>query len=382
MIAIIRDDAGETTGIRVRTERVGSPRVSRLAAIWLSVLGAALIADSARAVVVDGLYEVVIEQDDLAENPRTDAIQRAMAEVLVRVTGSRDAAGAAELQPIIASAERRFLNSYAILEDSAVQVGFIGGAVERALEQLNWPVWGEERPATLLWIAVEDTYDGRTVLATGEADTGFEHEAPLAMLLSDMREALAQTAALRGLPYMLPVMDLTDIAAVDFADIWDVDLDALNQASLRYEVDAIAVARVRTSEFGMSVEWMMPTSEGRRLLLGNTLEDGVDWLADQYAGQFGVVGGLRPIQLRISGVLSLRDYGAVMSYLDSISVLERIDVRSYHNGLLTLQASSRGDDAIVARVLGLSNVLALDTTAQPSGFFGAGLDLRVVADPR
>jgi hypothetical protein len=349
-----------------------------LTATCLAACVAVTSAQRAAAVVVTDLYEVVVEQDRTADNPRSDAIQRAMSQVLVRVTGSQEAAFAPELQPLIEAAERRYLNSFAILEENAVQVGFIGGAVEQALEQLNWPVWGEERPATLLWIGIDDVYEGRAILSTGEADVGFEYGPALSRVLADMREALEQTAALRGLPYVLPTMDFTDIIAVDFADIWRADLDSVNLASGRYGVDAIAFARVRTDIVGMSVEWLLPTGDGQRLLLGNSLQEGIDWLADQYAMQFGVVGGVRPLQLRISGVSSFRDYGAIMSYLDSVSVLEQVDVSSYQNGILTLEAASRGDDAVVARVLGLSNLLTLSPGDEQGGFFNSGLDLRLI----
>lgn len=312
------------------------------------------------AATVDDLYTIVIEPDATASNPRSDAIQRAMSLVLVRVTGSRDAATAPELQPIVRDAERRYLNSYALLEGGEVRVGFIPGSVDQALEALDWPVWGTERPLTMLWIAVEDALDGRAILSTGELDNPYEYTDSMRDRLAGMREEIEQAAYERGLPYALPMMDFEDMLALDFADVWHDDFDVLASASLRYAADTIAVVRVSTSAFGLSVEWTVRAGEDQRIMLGTGLAEGIDWLAEQYARQFGVAGGERTLRLIVSGVQNLRDYGRVMSYLSSISILDGIDVSGYEDGTLQLVVSSRGDDAVIQRVLSLSNLLIPD----------------------
>ncbi len=312
-----------------------------------------------RAATVEDLYTIVVEQDQNASDPRNDAIRRAMASVLVRVTGSRAAAAAAELQSIINDAERSYLNSYALLEEGEVRIGFIAAAVDAALESLNWPIWGAERPAIMVWVAVDDAFGGRAILSSGEFDNGYEHSPEMIAVMDGLRAELELAGYERGLPYVLPGMDFEDMRALDYADVWGNDPEVLGRAALRYATDAFAVARLRNSNFRSAVEWTLHIGGGQRIFLGRSLQEGIEWLAEQFAVEFRVVGGTRPLTLRISGVSSLDDYGRIMSYLGSVSVLERIDVQAFERGTLTLQVDSRGDQVVVSRVLTLSNILRL-----------------------
>jgi len=380
MIAIISEVRISRTGL-FPMKLVSAHLLAAFAAIGVFLTLPERIACAA---TVEELYTVVIEQNPAAVDPRRDAMERAMAQVLVRVTGSTAAAEAPELQAIVRNPERGYLNSYAFLQGREVQVGFIARNVNDALTRLNWPVWGEERPFTMFLIAIDWSSGDRALVSSGEFDTGFEHDPEMQDLIAVFRDELANAADARGLPYAVPAFDLTDMVAVDFADVWNLERDALQDVSLRYAADAIVIGRLQEVGFGLEANWMLQIGDDFQSLAGAAVREVVDGLADRYAADFAVLGGVRSLELRISGVSDLGDYGTVLSYLNSLSILEQIDVSSYQDGLLTLQVASRGDGSVLSRVLGLNDLLTRGSaigSADPFGErldyeFGAGLQLQ------
>ncbi|HET7133897.1 MAG TPA: hypothetical protein VFJ95_16695, partial [Gammaproteobacteria bacterium] len=63
------------------------------------------------------------------------------------------------------------------------------------------------------------------------------------------------------------------------------------------------------------------------------------------------------------------DYGRVMSYLESLSVLQSVDVESLERGALNLRVNARGGSQVLERVLALGGVLtpASGGAAPPGG---------------
>ena len=121
------------------------------------VLAAAPVPPSNAATVPD-LYTVTVVPDPAARDQRAAGIRAAMAQLLVRVTGSRNAPLDPAAQRLL-SAPDEFLSSYGLDRQGRAVVGFQRGPVERVLDGLGLPVWGPERPLTLLWVAIDDGAD-------------------------------------------------------------------------------------------------------------------------------------------------------------------------------------------------------------------------------
>jgi hypothetical protein len=275
------------------------------------------------AAEVEGLYTVNVSTNATVADPRRDAIQRAMAEVVTRVTGTRLAAGAPELEPLISNAQD-YLASFGYRSAGEALVSFLPTEVERILAANNWPVWGTERPLTSIWVAVTDQFGERALLSDGTLDTGYEHSEHMTTLLEGYRSELLEAALARGVPVVLPALDVQDIAVVDFFDVWELMFGTIQNAALRYGADAFAVARVRESVVGTDVEWTLDLGGDRRVLPGASFRDGIEWIADTYATQFRSAGGERRLSLRVMNVDDFDDYARVMSYLESVSVLTSV----------------------------------------------------------
>jgi hypothetical protein len=236
------------------------------------------------------------------------------------------------------------------------------------LKQLNWPVWGAERPLILLWIAVDDGVGGRAIL--GANAPGAETSPTTAELLATIRPELDAVADERGLLLALPLLDLEDLTAVTFNDIWGGFEDYVLAASTRYRADAVLTGAVRPGLLGNEVQWLLLKDGERRPLNGITLRDGLDSVADLYAAEFGVVGDASTARLTVLDIGNLNDYGKVMSYLDTLSVLQSVDVESFERGVLSLRLTTRGDARVLERLLALGGVLSPAGSGSAQGSAG------------
>jgi hypothetical protein len=325
-----------------------------VAAVW----AAALCRDDASAATFPNLYRVSVTPDPTAADPRTATIQAAMARLLIRVTGDRNAPFDPALQSMLGEAGK-YLNSYGVDRQGQAQVGFIATQVEQALVALQKPVWGPERPLTLLWIAVDDGAGGRALLGANETpQLGLEAtSAEMNARLDSLRKDLQAVADERGLPIRLPLLDGEDLAAVTFADVWGGFEDRIAAASARYRADAVLVGRVRPGLIGNEIEWLLVVGSERQPLAGSAMRDGLDAAADRFAAQLATLGGGAAAAITVMNVNTSADYGRVVSYLERQSVLQSVDVDSFEDGVLNLHVTARGDARVVERILALGGVL-------------------------
>jgi len=347
--------------IRSRRFRRRSPAAAlgAVAGCLLPAIFAYLAAGLSWAAVFEGLYTVTVplsfevpeDQEPLTEN---DYVRLAMGQLLTRVTGRSDAFLEPALADLLQDAGQ-FVVQRGYPDRENLVVTFDGRAVEAALEERNLPIWGEERPLTLLWVAIDAGLGERSILTAESLEEGRSEE--LAAVEDLLREQLQVLANERGLPIALPLWDLQDMDALDFIDVWGGFSNRVQQASERYGADAVVSARVRATERGFEVQWTLLRGNGRYILPGGTLRAGLDRLADLYAGEFSSIGGVLITRITILDVETLEDYGRVMRHLESLSVLSSVDVEAFDGNALTLRAGARGGQTVLERVLNLSDVL-------------------------
>lgn len=319
-----------------------------------ALLACLLTAQPLPAATFPDLYTVTVEADVSANDPNAAATRAAMAQLLTRVTGRRAAASDPDLAHLIERAGD-YVGSYGALDEQRIQVRFIASEVEADLRAANWPIWGAERPLTLVWLAVDRGGGERAVLSAA----GLQPEWSLEMiaLMQEIEEELETVAEERGLPLALPLMDLQDMGAITFAEIWGGFDEQIVAASQRYRPDAVLVGRVEVTDFGQRAQWMLVRDGERQIAPGNSVRDGLDWVASRYAADYGVVGGARSARIEVLGISSLADYGRVLSHLETLSVLRSVDVEGLDGDVLNLRVSTDGDQDVLQRVLTLGNVL-------------------------
>jgi hypothetical protein len=324
------------------------------------------------AAEVSGLYAAESQVFSQKRSERATAMVSALAEVLVKVSGRRDAA----LLPGVAQATRspgKFLQQYryralsaeererALQEAAANNVKaadpqivlfrFDKAAVDKVLRDNDLPVWGATRPATLAWLAVQD--EGNRYLVGNDS-------------LEPARELLTREAQRRGLALLLPLMDLEDQQSLSFADVWGGFRDPILRASARYRTESVMVGRMyRTNSGEWQAQWTL--MEGPQIqswaaagvLPAEVIDEGVsgaiEVLASRYAPVAGELAGLLPVT--VVDVHSLQDYARVTRYLQSLQPVGQVQVARVEADQVTFELAVKGGPDAIAQTIALGNVL-------------------------
>ncbi len=315
------------------------------------MLALCLAAFAAEAARMDGLYEAEVA----FEGDRPAAFRAALGEVLVRITGRRDAATMPGLEPLLAGASA-YVQQFRQPAPGRLWAAFDGDGLSRELARLGQPVWGAERPATLVWLAVDAGGGQRFVLAS-DAEPG-EDEA--------LRHELLGAARGRGLPLVLPLVDAEDRASVSFAEVWGGFDDAILSAAARYGADGVLVGRLVAGD-PHRARWTLHAADTTERWTGG-IGESVQRLADRYAARFAVIGSseARAVRLAVSGVESIEDYGRVSQFLAGLTAVEALGVETVEGDRVVFRVALRGEPAALDEAVRLGGLL------RPAGASGTG----------
>jgi len=275
-------------------------RLSRLHGYLLTaatVAGAALITNLAIAADVR-LYEVKVPLHGNSEADRGTALAEATRAVAVRVSGRRDAAANAT---VTAADPARYVQRYAAGSDRTLTVGFDGASVERLLQQAGLTYWAAERPLTLVDVVAED------------------------------RRPALEAAEWRGLPIA-----------------WQSGAVATGPGQ------AVLRGTPNGSQFDWSFTHGGGTAQGR-----GSLADGIHLAADTLAARYAPPSsrGTSSLVLRVKGADDLRHYMGALDYLESLSLVRRVEVEALEGDVLRLRVVVRGDRDLLARIAALEGKL-------------------------
>jgi hypothetical protein len=280
-----------------------------------------------QAARVGDLFQVEVDAAGRDVAARDSALQQALQDVLVRVTGSARSVAEAPARQLL-QRPGRFVEQYRFEEvpgpageaQLRLWVHFDGVALAREIRAAGLPYWGSERPDVLLWLAVDDR--GRRYLVSETSE-------------NQAADAVAQAARLHGLPVTLPLMDLEDQRAVHFTDVWGGFLGAIEPASQRYRPQVVLVGKLDRSGAGGSwrSSWNLLAEgagqgwSGRGDSIDVAVEEGIAQATERLAAQYAVSASgssIRP--LVVEGVRGLGDYARVYDYLAALTPVDRIQV--------------------------------------------------------
>ena len=326
-----------------------------LACLWLLVPAGAILASP--------LHEAEMPVADQSTAARAPALREALGAVLVRMSGDRGVAALPETADLLTRADayvQQFSYRPAAPETGApwvLHVRFDGAALEHALRARGLPFWGGERPETLVWLAVEQ--NGRRWLLD-EPDS------------SEARMGLEAAARRRGLPLILPLMDLEDRARVGHSDVWGGFLEPVLEASRRYRPQALLIGRMHQSTTGAwQASWTLRAQDSEQRWSGQGRDpgalaaEGVERVADELAARFAVVdsGADGRVRITVSGVASLADYARLNRYFTSLSAVRSAQLQALSGERADYLLQLQGDVGGFERALALGAVVRPDPDA-------------------
>ncbi len=325
--------------------------------LWLILVLGFVAAPDALAVAVQGLYqaEVPIEQD--TQGMRAAAFREAMGIVLVRLTGRADAAASPETEDIRRAAER-YVQQYRLTREGKLWVSFDSAALDAALAERGLPIWGVERPAVLLILAVDQGGGQRFVLSAED-----EMPNPVAAELRDRMLGLSDN---RGVPIILPLMDAQDQTVISFSEAWGGFDQALESAGARYGTDSVLLGRLMM-DAEYRVRWTLFSRDQSYRWTGG-VDDGINGVSDRLAQRYAVTTGAAvegEIGLAVTNVSSLADYARVLAYLERLTAVRAVNVRRLRDDTAVFGLQLIGSLENVDRAIRLGSLLSPEAGARP-----------------
>ncbi len=314
------------------------------------VIAAALLFISAglEAAQVPDLYQAEVALPEGGKG-LDKAFATALSQVVVKLTGRRAAGGAVIVSQLGDPAA--MVEQYRNVSADRIAVGFDAAALRRALDRAGLPVWAEERPATLVWLATDRGQGQRDILSSADGRgraTG-----------SSARRLLLNAGKLRGLPLILPLVDAQDRDRLSFADLWGDFTDPVLKASTRYRADAVLIGRARGADPRRAeVRWTL-LSGGQRMDWTGTVASGPDEAADRLAMQLAAdAGSERRLRVAVAGLASFDAYGAISAYLSGLSNVQSCDVVEVFENRAIFAVQVRGNADQLMRTIALGRLLA------------------------
>ena len=340
-----------------------------LIAVWVALASGVGLMNSALAATEVELYvERIVVSQNADQQEQDDAIQSAFKRLLIRVTGIQQVL---EYPAVIDEVLKgsKYIATFRFEPSSEFFTNVLGEkiptkkmllefdkkSVDAFLVQNRLPVWGSKRPDVLIWLA--DRLDGRDhILADAEE--------------SIIAGVVAKQADDRGIPYILPIMDLTDSLNLSFSEVYGLFSQDIETASERYRPEAILTGRViqGTAADNYKADWLM-LFKGERLrlptvtgTLNEVIAAGVDLVSQRLSEQYALI--LDPLLMgnltvTVLDIQDLNDFAALEAYLKSINIITQVSVRSFSGRDVSFNVEVSGDQSQ------LEDVLALDKKLLP-----------------
>jgi hypothetical protein len=320
---------------------------------------------------VPDLFETEVAVKSQLPQERKTAIHDGLLTVLIKATGNSEIALAPGVAQLI-DRSQQLVQQYRYrveqlpnpggttpLEQLWLWLRYDEVAIVQALQQLGIPTWARTRPGTLVWLALEA--GGRRRLVD-EQD-------------NELRSLLNREAARRGVPLVLPLMDLEDQRHIKVSDVWGNFQDNIAVASSRYDADAILTGRLRALDAGRDeweVRWTYSHTGivynwGQSGSLQTVIANGIDGVADTLASKYVLNTGsqLGEVLVLVTGIKTVEDYARSDAFLRNFDPVTDVQATRVWPDKVLFTVILRGDRQLLGQLIRLSDKHLLDEVSLP-----------------
>ncbi|MGL6289631.1 MAG: DUF2066 domain-containing protein [Silanimonas sp.] len=313
--------------------------------------------------------EVPVSSQESRE--RHAALGRALAQVLVRVSGRAAAPTDPVVQKALRVAESMLVGTdYRDVEEmvggvplqrQVLAASFDPDAVDALVVAAGLPLWLGERPKPMLWLAIDDGGGAGARLVSAQQ--------------INVVKPLAQRGLERGVRFLLPGGTAVEQPAA--SSIWALDPAAIAVLSGRYGARMQLLGKVsRAGTTGWTSEWLLANG-GEELARWSVTDPspqraiaaGADRAADVLAARQAKrieAGKAEVIEAEILGISSQSGWLNLAAYLQSLPVLRGFEVVEAKPDALRVRLDLAVDRARFEAMLAGSGRLVPETTAMTS----------------
>jgi len=344
----------------------------------------------AQAVEVKDLYQASVAISSQTSRDRPAALKEALAAVMLKVGGEKSVLDNVIIKKALKN-HQQYLTQYRyhyktrrVEKKSATEkqlfllASFNEEKINRLFQQANLSLWGSLRPQVLLWLIDEQGFT-RTIMSNST-------DSALPFMVDEFSER-------RGLPIMMPLMDLIDASQLKVSDIWGRFEQPIRAASARYFAEAIVVMRISNlslktgerfaSEAGQRsaqshdcgllckeqvdsyvLDWSLITAQQtfsqqyqgseRQLLLQQGLADITEVIYQHYALS---TTSNNELVIEVANVDTLSTYVQVFNFLKDLSSVKKVTLLSAKGGTRRFQLQLLGSAKALLASLKLNKQL-------------------------
>ena len=232
-----------------------------------------------------------------------------------------------------------------------MRVRFNEPTLTNDLRDLGIAVWGNERPSTLLWVVTGGMNQQEILGLDGDPE-----------ILSIIEQRVKR----RGIVMVYPLLDLTDSMSLHPSDISGGFLQAIIDASRRYPADSILAGGVDSPAPGIwTAHWIAYingesfTWDAQGDIPAMVIDEGIDGLADFLAARFiqTEITEQREVSISIININNVDQYAQALKYLESLSFVTRVNVKSAVNGEIIFNLQSHGGCPALSKAINIGRRL-------------------------
>jgi Uncharacterized protein conserved in bacteria (DUF2066) len=306
--------------------------------VSLIAMAALLCSESAHALRQVRVYEVnVSSQVDAAVQA-----QSGLRQVLVRATGSRDAANDPALGGVLANAQQYVIATRPAASGNATTLVFDANALERDITAAGRSIWPSERPLLLI------------VLTGGPATGAFETR-------RQVEGALDAASGRRGQPIRVARPEALNLPVVG-----DIPTDAALAAAQRLGADAVIIGYGDAVTTGGAWRWILAAQGGINESWNGALDDSVNGAADIFARTAQSFAALpeMTVLVEVEGVPGLKEYVRVAELLGAAGGVRGVQLAEAASNHATYAVLTRGGpDALLTALAANASFERIDPKA-------------------